>query len=153
MNELNTEIKQYDYAELSTTLENSSPIISVEIIGSGSQGEVYYDDIINAPILNIIGYSENPVLFSNLTPGRYVIKGYYRYNSKSEVFNTSDLFIEVYNDQLTNNRMIKFEQFENSIMYIVVIDYYQEDEFTEDRLVVSSSTEIETANNLKIISF
>ena len=120
--------------------------------GGGTQ-DVNYDDVINIPIINKTGTSDNPIVFSDLNFGEYRVNGEYRYNNTSEVYVANQLYISVVEDINTNHKVIKFEQFDNSELYIVVVDYYQEDEYTEDRLSVSHSGSGEIASQVKIISF
>ena len=119
---------------------------------SGEGGTSNYNELINLPIKNLIGTDSSPIIISNLNYGNYLIKGSYKYNSNSELLK-EDTFknIQVFKDETSQNKIAKFEVFENKEYYIITLTYENDGNFIEDRLSISSGGDV--ASEVKLITF
>lgn len=119
---------------------------------SGEGGTSNYNELINLPIKNLIGTDSSPIIISNLNYGNYLIKGSYKYNSNSKLLK-EDTFknIQVFKDETSQNKIAKFEVFENKEYYIITLTYENDGNFIEDRLSISSGGDV--ASEVKLITF
>lgn len=119
---------------------------------SGEGGTSNYNELINLPIKNLIGTDSSPIIISNLNYGNYLIKGSYKYNSNSKLLK-EDIFknIQVFKDETSQNKIAKFEVFENKEYYIITLTYENDGNFIEDRLSISSGGDV--ASEVKLITF
>lgn len=100
---------------------------------SSDSGTNNYNELINLPFKNIIGTISSPINFSNLEFGNYVLQGKYTYDG-NEVFSTSSpRIIQVFTDNVTNEKIIKFELFEDYVYYVVNVIYNSEGQYVEEK--------------------
>lgn len=121
-------------------------------ISSGGGGTSDYNQLTNIPIKNITGTEGSPVNFSLLSFGQYKITGYYIFNKDSEVFNSSTLYISIFEDNETKKKIVKFEEFENSQFYIMTLTYEDDGTYIEDRFSPSQGSS-EVTSEIKLLSF
>lgn len=108
----------------------------VVVNGGGSSN---YNDLINVPIVNLTGTSMQPVVFSELTFGNYMITGYRRYNQNDTVYlETTPTYVQVFEDDVTLKKIVRTELFENGEYYMVALIY--EDDGTYSTKKFSFST-------------
>lgn len=107
--------------------------------GSGGSGTTNYNDLTNQPISNLTGTESSPITLSELDYGIYLIKGSYRYNADDEVKQSSSpLSVQVFQDERTGEKAIKFEIIENQEVIVVTV-FYDDDTFIEDRFALGNS--------------
>ena len=108
----------------------------VVVSGGGSSN---YNDLTNLPIVNLTGTSMQPVVFSELTFGNYMITGYRRYNQNDTVYlETTPTYVQVFEDDVTLKKIVRTELFENGEYYMVALIY--EDDGTYSTKKFSFST-------------
>lgn len=106
--------------------------------GGGSGGTFNYDELLNKPIVNLTGLPDNPIDLSNLQPGEYLLRGYYKYNSSGgeEIEYTDFLKLTVVQDSITQQKNIFYVTTENNKYIIYLITY---DENNIDYLITNPS--------------
>lgn len=102
------------------------------ISGGGSSGTNNYNELKNLPFKNLTGTSMNPVDFSVLAYGNYVLQGKYVYGENVyEVL--APKIVQVFQDTETGNRIIKFETFEDNTYYVTSLIYNSDGSFLEEK--------------------
>ena len=92
--------------------------------GGGGGGTSNYNDLTNKPITNLTGTDSKPIVLGGLFTGEYLIKGTYIYNESDEnKKETLLLHVSVSLDEVTKERVCKFEKCEDGtwFMYVVII--------------------------------
>lgn len=94
------------------------------VVVNGSGGSSNYNDLINVPIVNLTGTSMQPVVFSELTFGNYIVTGYRRCNQNDTVYlETTPTYVQVFEDDVTLKKIVRTEIFENGEYYMVALIY------------------------------
>lgn len=94
------------------------------VSGDGGGGTSNYNDLTNKPITNLTGTDSKPIVLGDLFTGEYLIKGTYIYNKSDEnKKETLLLHVSVSLDEVTKERVCKFEKCEDGtwFMYVVII--------------------------------
>lgn len=118
----------------SSETNNWKPIITFEDI----QKNLDYNQLLNIPIKNIIGTKESPIIFNSLKFGNYKITGLYKYNNQDVIKNCNDsLLLSVFQDKTTGMKMIKFEEFDNSQFYMILICFEDNESYSENKILLS----------------
>lgn len=103
--------------------------------GGGSTGTTNYNNLINIPIKNLKGTDTNPIVFSDLDYGNYLMSGYYQYNANSLVcIESIPTNIQVFQDTITLQKVVCFEIFENNEYFLVTLTYEHDNSYIEQRL-------------------
>ena len=103
--------------------------------GGGSVGTTNYNNLTNVPIKNLKGIDTEPIVFSKLDYGNYLMSGYYQYNINSLVYIESiPTNIRVFQDSITLQKVVCFEIFENNEYFLVTLTYESDDSYVEERL-------------------
>ena len=109
------------------------------VVVNGGGGSSNYNDLMNVPIVNLTGTSMQPVVFSELAFGNYIVAGYRRYNQNDTVYlETTPTYVQVFEDDVTLKKIVRTEVFENSEYYMVALIY--EDDGTYSTKKFSFST-------------
>lgn len=103
--------------------------------GGGSNTPVTdYNSLTNKPILNLVGVTSQPIIFSNLSYGNYVLSGFYKFNendqSKQE---NGQRCLQVYQDKETKQKIVKFETVEKDKYYLNFIKYDKNNNYTIEK--------------------
>lgn len=94
------------------------------VVVNGGGGSSNYNDLINVPIVNLTGTSIQPVVFSELAFGNYIVTGYRQYNQNDTVYlETTPTYVQVFEDDVTLKKVVRTEIFENGEYYMVVLIY------------------------------
>lgn len=103
--------------------------------GGGAAGTTNYNNLINIPIKNLKGAESEPIIFSQLDYGNYLMSGYYQYNTTSVVYIESiPMNVRVFQDDITLQKVVSFEIFENGEYFLVTLIYNEDDSYKEERL-------------------
>lgn len=109
------------------------------VVVNGGGGSSNYNDLMNVPIVNLTGTSMQPVVFSELAFGNYIVAGYRRYNQNDTVYlETTPTYVQVFEDDVTLKKIVRTEVFENGEYYMVALIY--EDDGTYSTKKFSFST-------------
>lgn len=109
------------------------------VVVNGGGGSSNYNDSMNVPIVNLTGTSMQPVVFSELAFGNYIVAGYRRYNQNDTVYlETTPTYVQVFEDDVTLKKIVRTEIFENGEYYMVALIY--EDDGTYSTKKFSFST-------------
>ena len=109
------------------------------VVVNGDGGSSNYNDLINVPVVNLTGTSMQPVVFSELAFGNYIVNGYRRYNQNDTVYlETTPTYVQVFEDDVTLKKIVRTEIFENREYYMVALIY--EDDGTYSTKKFSFST-------------
>ena len=109
------------------------------VVVNGGGGSSNYNDLMNVPIVNLTGTSMQPVVFSELAFGNYIVAGYRRYNQNDTVYlETTPTYVQVFEDDVTLKKIVRTELFENGEYYMVALIY--EDDGTYSTKKFSFST-------------
>lgn len=109
------------------------------VVVNGGGGSSNYNDLMNVPIVNLTGTSMQPVVFSELAFGNYIVAGYRRYNQNDTVYlETTPTYVQVFEDDVTLKKIVRTEIFENGEYYMVALIY--EDDGTYSTKKFSFST-------------
>lgn len=102
--------------------------------GGGSAGTTNYNNLINTPIKNLKGVDSEPIIFSQLDYGNYLMSGYYQYSPNSLVYIESiPTNIQVFQDTITLQKVVCFETFENNEYFLVTLTYDDDESYIEER--------------------
>lgn len=94
------------------------------VVVNGGGGSSNYNDLMNVPIVNLTGTSMQPVVFSELAFGNYIVAGYRRYNQNDTVYlETTPTYVQVFEDDVTLKKIVRTEVFENGEYYMVALIY------------------------------
>ena len=94
------------------------------VIVNGSGGSSNYNDLMNVPIVNLTGTSMQPVIFSELAFGNYIVTGYRQYNQNDIVYlEATPTYVQVFEDDVTLKKVVRTEIFENGEYYMVALIY------------------------------
>lgn len=79
-----------------------------------------YNDLTNVPVINLVGNAANPVILQALAFGTYSLLGEYKYTAADVDIMTAatKLFLEVSDDNLSGNKIVKFEDYEDGERYV-----------------------------------
>ena len=109
------------------------------VVVNGDGGSSNYNDLIIVPVVNLTGTSMQPVVFSELAFGNYIVAGYRRYNQNDTVYlETTPTYVQVFEDDVTLKKIVRTEVFENGEYYMVALIY--EDDGTYSTKKFSFST-------------
>ena len=97
-----------------------------------------YYDLLNKPVVNLIGTETSPITFSDLGYGNYLIKGFYRYSANDNNKQSNSLSIQVTQDQEIDEKVVKFEVIENKEIIIVTVFYDNDNSFIESRFALNN---------------
>lgn len=109
--------------------------------GSGGGGVSDYNQLSNTPIKNLIGTETSPVDLSALSYGRYNVAGSYVTTTNGEVVTlTEQRVFSVYNDSVTNEKVVYYESIQNGEIVYTYITYAEDGTVTvEDKVLVSTA--------------
>ena len=109
------------------------------IVVNGDGGSSNYNDLINVPIVNLIGTSIQPVVFSELAFGNYIVTGYRRYNQNDIVYlETTPTYVQVFEDDVTLKKIVRTEIFENGEYYMVALIYEDDGTYSTKKFSFSA---------------
>lgn len=121
------------------------------VVNGGSEGSSNYNDLVNIPIVNLTGTSMQPVIFSELTFGNYIVTGYRRYNQNDIVYlEATPTYVQVFEDDVTLKKVVRTEIFENGEYYMVALIY--EDDGTYSTKKFSFATGGEDAPSDEVLA-
>ena len=94
------------------------------VITGGGLGSSDYTDLINVPIQVLKGTSIQPIVFSELEYGNYLVQGYFKYNQNDTIYiESTPTNVQVFQDEVTLKKIAKTEIFENGEYYLVALIY------------------------------
>lgn len=94
------------------------------VITGGGFGSSDYTDLINVPIQVLKGTSIQPIVFSELEYGNYLVQGYFKYNQNDTIYiESTPTNVQVFQDEVTLKKIAKTEIFENGEYYLVALIY------------------------------
>lgn len=109
------------------------------IVVNGDGGSSNYNDLINVPIVNLIGTSIQPVVFSELAFGNYIVTGYRKYNQNDIVYlETTPTYVQVFEDDVTLKKIVRTEIFENGEYYMVALIYEDDGTYSTKKFSFSA---------------
>lgn len=102
-----------------------------------------YDKLLNTPVKNVAGTAETPIILNTLDYGSYVLSGSYLYTSKDSTVKTISYKtnIQIYQDAVSQRKVAKFENIEDSIFYIYTIYFNDDETCLQDKLQISNSSQ------------
>ena len=110
------------------------------VVVNGGGGSSNYNDLMNVPIVNLTGTSMQPVVFSELTFGNYIVAGYRRYNQNDTVYlETTPTYVQVFEDDVTLKKIVRTELFENGEYYMVALIYEDDGTYSTKKFSFSTS--------------
>ena len=109
------------------------------VVNGGSEGSSNYNDLVNIPIVNLTGTSMQPVIFSELTFGNYIVTGYRRYNQNDIVYlEATPTYVQVFEDDVTLKKVVRTEIFENGEYYMVALIYEDDGTYSTKKFSFSA---------------
>ena len=109
------------------------------VVISGGLGSSDYTDLINVPIQVLKGTSIQPIVFSALDFGNYLVEGYYRYNQNDTVYiESTPTNVQVFQDEITLKKIAKTEIFENGEYYLVALVYEDDGSYSMKKFSFSA---------------
>ena len=94
------------------------------VVINGGFGSSDYTDLINVPIQVLKGTSIQPIVFSELEYGNYLVQGHFRYNQNDTVYiESTPTNVQIFQDEITLKKIAKTEIFENGEYYLVALIY------------------------------
>ena len=109
------------------------------VISGGGIGSSDYTDLINVPIQVLKGTSIQPIVFSELDFGNYLVQGYYRYNQNDTVYiESTPTNVQVFQDEITLKKIAKTEIFENGEYYLVALVYEDDGSYSINKFSFSA---------------
>lgn len=110
-------------------------------ISSGSNGTSDYNDLLNKPIINIVGTTQSPIILNTLNYGEYMIKGSFIYTKKDSNIKTISFqnYILISKDEVTLKKLAKYETFEDGQYYIYIIYFNENDTCLQDKIPITKS--------------
>jgi hypothetical protein len=109
------------------------------VVISGGLGSSDYTDLINVPIQVLKGTSIQPIVFSALDFGNYLVEGYYRYNQNDTVYiESTPTNVQVFQDEVTLKKIVKTEIFENGEYYLVALVYEDDGSYSMKKFSFSA---------------
>lgn len=118
------------------------------VIGGSGSGVSSYDELSNRPIINLIGTETSPTILYELDYGIYLLKGSYKYTTNDETKQTTQLMIQIFQDEVTNQKVAKFEKFENQDLIVYTVSYDDATTFNEDRLSIGGDSSDEGVSSI-----
>ena len=110
------------------------------VVVNGGGGSSNYNDLMNVPIVNLTGTSMQPVVFSELAFGNYIVAGYRRYNQNDTVYlETTPTYVQVFEDDVTLKKIVRTEVFENGEYYMVALIYEDDGTYSTKKFSFSTS--------------
>lgn len=121
------------------------------VVVNGNGGSLNYNDLMNVPIINLTGTSIQPVVFSELAFGNYIVTGYRKYNQNDIVYlEATPTYVQVFEDDVTLKKVVRTEIFENGEYYMVALIY--EDDGTYSTKKFSFATGGEDAPSDEVLA-
>ena len=109
------------------------------VVVNGGGGSSNYNDLMNVPNVNLTGTSMQPVVFSELAFGNYIVNGYRRYNQNDTVYlETTPTYVQVFEDDVTLKKIVRTEIFENSEYYMVALIYEDDGTYSTKKFSFSA---------------
>lgn len=104
--------------------------------GGGSSGTSDYNSLTNKPIKNLVGVTSQPIVFSSLSYGNYVLTGPYKYSNldNSVKEESGQRCLQIYQDEQTLQKVAKFETIEGGKYYINLITFEEDDNYTIEKI-------------------
>lgn len=95
-----------------------------------------YNSLENTPVINLTGTAEAPINFQRLGYGNYVIAGNYIYSDTDNELKTAAnaFLIEVVDDNITMNKVVKIEDYEDGEYFIETLIYTADGEIVKQKL-------------------
>ena len=115
--------------------------------GSGGGGTSDYTDLINVPVQVLNGTNVQPIVFSELDYGNYLFSGYYKHNQNGTIYiESTPTNVQVFQDDITLNKIVRLEYFENSEYYMVAFIYEEDGTYAEKKFSfkTGSSSDVNT---------
>jgi hypothetical protein len=107
--------------------------------GGGVVGSSDYTDLINVPIQVLKGTSIQPIVFSELEYGNYLVQGYFKYNQDDTVYiESTPTNVQVFQDEVTLKKIAKTEIFENGEYYLVALIYEDDGSYSINKFSFSA---------------
>lgn len=111
------------------------------VITGGGFGSSDYTDLINVPIQVLKGTSIQPIVFSELEYGNYLVQGYFRYNQNDTVYiESTPTNVQVFQDEITLKKIAKTEIFENGEYYLVALIYEDDGSYSIKKFSFSAGS-------------
>lgn len=103
-----------------------------------------YNKLTNIPIDNVAGTVDAPIVFQNLAFGNYNISGSYIYTTADANVKTAapEFYIEVLEDDITKEKIVKIEDYEDGAFYVKTIRF-NGTAFTETKIYPSRTTVVD----------
>lgn len=111
------------------------------VIINGDGGSSNYNDLTNLPIINLIGTSMQPVVFSELNFGNYIITGYRKHNQDDIVYlEETPTNVQVFEDDITLKKVVRLEVFENNEYRMVALIYEDDGTYSTKKFSFSTNS-------------
>lgn len=117
-------------------LNHQGAWISMKNTGGAEEGEgMNYNELENAPVVNLTGTEEKPIILQKLDYGSYAVTGPYKVVPEDEGFllNPSVFSMTVLDDNITSNKVVKIEDYEDGELYIETI-IFTNDGYIKDKV-------------------
>lgn len=132
-----------EYNHLICLFSDGTSVDAGEITG-GSGGTTNYNKLLNTPITNIVGTTDEPIVLNTLDYGNYMLSGSFIYTSQDTDIKTINYksIVQIYQDSVSSRKVAKFENFEDSKFYIYNIYFNDDETCLQDKILVTNQSAI-----------